>query len=772
MTQAPEGVQSYFSSVEDWTSLCSVPSHRDKVWKDECLYCHCTPLCDGGLYINMKSHQAFCKDHLRLDAANSEGLYLIETSTKIPKSETTQPSEAVKKLGIGVEGGFQSGTEADRVEKSYKVFVRSADEVIDIQNETLPEAIRACAESIKGHNSASCQIALESWEEEPKISKYAMDLEQLAPKRNIPMDPTEWKCEETGATENLWLNLSTGHIGSGRPQWDGTGGNGAALRHYESTGKKYPLVVKLGTITPGGADVYSYASDEDDMVIDPNLGKHLAHWGINMMQMEKSEKTMAELQIERNISYEFDAITEAGAKLVPISGPGYVGLKNLGNSCYINSVLQLIWSMPELYTAYIEGAEDIFRQSPRSVDDFILQFTKVGMALSSNTQGCSRENHSEQRSISPWMFKRICGQRHHEFSTSNQQDAQEFLSFLLEQISRAERQNNERVPGFDTISNFQFTLETRVECNESKYVSYKTDKATLVSLQIPLDCLADSPNREMKRQKLPTESQDFPHVPLSACFDQFCGQEKIEDYFSASLRRHTNATKTTKFASFPRYLVAHVRRYYIDETWTPRKLEVKIDVPEYLSLAQFRAAGPQEGEKIQPEIEEEANDALVQELSGMGFPIENCRKAVLATGNKDLEPAMEYLLANNICDSADEKINESSIQSLCDMGFSAEQAKHGLEQCDGSIERAIDWLFNHADDIQQQQVAKTETISSSSEYELVGFVSHVGKNTSSGHYVCHVKKNNMWVIYNDEKVAKSGNPPFELGYMYFYRQKI
>lgn len=42
----------------------------------------------------------------------------------------------------------------------------------------------------------------------------------------------------------------------------------------------------------------------------------------------------------------------------------------------------------------------------------------------------------------------------------------------------------------------------------------------------------------------------------------------------------------------------------------------------------------QEGEKIQPEIVEEANDALVQELSAMGFPIENCRKAVLATGNK------------------------------------------------------------------------------------------------------------------------------------------
>ena len=43
------------------------------------------------------------------------------------------------------------------------------------------------------------------------------------------------------------------------------------MRHFEATGQKYPLVVKLGTITANGADVYSYASDENDMVEDPEL---------------------------------------------------------------------------------------------------------------------------------------------------------------------------------------------------------------------------------------------------------------------------------------------------------------------------------------------------------------------------------------------------------------------------------------------------------------------------------------------------------------------
>lgn len=50
----------------------------------------------------------------------------------------------------------------------------------------------------------------------------------------------------------------------------------------------YPLAVKLGTITQDGkGDVFSY--DEDDMVEDPNLVQHLAHWGINVAVLEKVE---------------------------------------------------------------------------------------------------------------------------------------------------------------------------------------------------------------------------------------------------------------------------------------------------------------------------------------------------------------------------------------------------------------------------------------------------------------------------------------------------
>jgi len=109
-------------------------------------------------------------------------------------------------------------------------------------------------------------VATSVGEEEVAVSKYAANLPLLENGVKISPDASTWECAESGMKENLWLNLSTGHIGSGRQQWDGSGGKNGALNHFTATGKQYPLVVKLGTITPEGADVYSYAEDEDCLV--------------------------------------------------------------------------------------------------------------------------------------------------------------------------------------------------------------------------------------------------------------------------------------------------------------------------------------------------------------------------------------------------------------------------------------------------------------------------------------------------------------------------
>jgi ubiquitin carboxyl-terminal hydrolase 5/13 len=86
--------------------------------------------------------------------------------------------------------------------------------------------------------------------------------------------------------------MTCGALGCSRKNYDGTGGNGHAVGHFETTG--HPLVCKMGTITPEGqADLYCYACD--DSRLDEQLATHLATFGLNVADQTKTTKSMAEL---------------------------------------------------------------------------------------------------------------------------------------------------------------------------------------------------------------------------------------------------------------------------------------------------------------------------------------------------------------------------------------------------------------------------------------------------------------------------------------------
>lgn len=84
-------------------------------------------------------------------------------------------------------------------------------------------------------------------------------------------------------------------------------------------------------------------------MLDPHLDKHLAHFGINIAELKKTAPTMEELEISLNERAKeiFGKITESGQDLTTLRGPGLMGLTNLGNSCYMNSLLQVFFTLPE-----------------------------------------------------------------------------------------------------------------------------------------------------------------------------------------------------------------------------------------------------------------------------------------------------------------------------------------------------------------------------------------------------------------------------------------
>ena len=84
--------------------------------------------------------------------------------------------------------------------------------------------------------------------------RHAATLYQMPNPPKIPV--SNWKCDECDIKDGLWMNLTDSRILCGRWNFDGTGGNGHAIAHYEKT--KYPLAVKLGTITPTGAGNFHF----------------------------------------------------------------------------------------------------------------------------------------------------------------------------------------------------------------------------------------------------------------------------------------------------------------------------------------------------------------------------------------------------------------------------------------------------------------------------------------------------------------------------------
>eukprot|EP00112_Aurelia_sp_Birch-Aquarium-sp1_P012383 Seg2604.5 transcript_id=Seg2604.5/GoldUCD/mRNA.D3Y31 product="Ubiquitin carboxyl-terminal hydrolase 5" protein_id=Seg2604.5/GoldUCD/D3Y31 len=795
-----------------------IPRGGDKVYKDECMLCYQTPFSDGGLFVSFNNLQGFCQEHVKSFTQKS-GKDAFLHLKKVPKPITADDAiiePDIKKptrLAIGVEGGFDlesSKVQYDDVNSVVIVEANGAEsDRIQLPHAVLPEMTLMAISGILAHQGAAMQDNIASWEGEKRmVSKHADNLLQLA--NGVKVPPRGWKCSKCDLVDNLWMNLTDGTILCGRKYFDGSGGNNHAVEYYQET--QYPLAVKLGTINPDGADVYSY--DEDDMVEDPKLTQHLEHFGINISKMEKSDKTMTELEIEANLTLkaEWDTIQESGKKLKPLNGPGYTGMINLGNSCYMNSVMQVLFSTDEFKARYSSSTEEIYGPcNGNPAEDFEIQISKLAHGLLSGKYSplINEENPDAEepgRGIRPLMFKSLVGKGHAEFASNRQQDAQEYLLHVLSMISRQVRVTGKT----DLRQSFAFEFEDRLQCVASRKVSYTKREDIAIMLPIPLEKTtnqAEFDAFEKRRKEAETSKQRIdpseivrPKISMASCLEAFAEADIIDNFHSTAINGLTQASRITRFATFPNYLVIQLRKFTVGDDWVPKKLDVSVDVPDELDISQLRGKGLQPGEEELPpsnvtEPQEPAIDEnVVRELAAMGFAFEGCRKAVYHTKNTGVESAMEWVLqhmgdpdfaspfqiAPTSSNASKFTPNEEALVMIQSMGFAIPQATKALKATDNNLERAIDWLFSHAgeiDDAEMEvdseggQATSAPTYNDGpGKYRLFAFISHMGTSTSCGHYVCHIHKDGRWVIFNDRKVAVSENPPKDLAYIYFYKR--
>ncbi|CAI4232242.1 unnamed protein product [Auanema sp. JU1783] len=104
---------------------------------------------------------------------------------------------------------------------------------------------------------------------------------------------------------------------------------------------------------------------------------------------------------------------------------GYTGLRNIGNTCFLNSTVQILANLIELKKYFLDGLyiADLNRENALGCQGRIAEaFADIMKSLWSG----------KHRAIDPVRLKELVGLKAPQFANCGQHDAHEFLSFLLD----------------------------------------------------------------------------------------------------------------------------------------------------------------------------------------------------------------------------------------------------------------------------------------------------------------------------------------------------
>lgn len=772
--------------------------------KDECLYCFetCVNSCkttEKGeeqaihkLLICLDCFQALCPRHLSLHrdvALNVQGHthdYFMELF-KCEKESTKAHTETQSNKKLKLQVLEKSDNELFDTLWSVLHFDPNKNVLCD-SSTTSTDTTPSFITQILNSKSQTLQDQTNSWELQINSCQHTKDFQTSSLADNSNIDVSH--CSDCLLTNNLWLCLHCGNIGCGREQI-GIEGNSHALNHF-SNNPEHPLAIKLGSLSLQSNDIYCYkCNDEVKFTTTSVLHDILQKFNINLNDWNTTEKTLTELQVEQNMNWEFNMKDSQGNELnllEPSKGTG-LGLINLGNSCYMNSVFQSLFHNKNWCSQLVTNIGNSL-EFPLDVlfptNNFNCQWVKLYNAI-------KIEPELYPNGIKPQSIKRCIANayKNDEFLSERQQDAMEYLTFLVATMDK--KFSNETMSQI-----FKFNVMNKLKCTTCGYVKYIEELSE--SIQIPLP---------EKVEKLNLMEQ------LSNLFNQ---DDNIE-FKCTNCHKVENGKKQISLLTGPEVLVLNPMRIVIDKsTWTPVKTSQDISFDHKINLKNF-IFDKDDHEDIMPDDDDDGdnqnnefkpNSNALNQLMEMGFSENASEKALYNTGNMDdAENAMQWLFEhvedsdiNEPLSIVNEKksvsnephVNEEALQNMISMGLSLKLSKKALFLNDGDVNKSVEWVFNNMDDNGEIEISTTESDNNNSEsskivkkygtdlnigeieYELQSIVCHKGTSTQSGHYVTFVKNpignNGDWFLFNDEKIVeiKDEEEIRKNGYIFIYKK--
>ncbi|KAM7201397.1 hypothetical protein V8F20_004861 [Naviculisporaceae sp. PSN 640] len=410
------------------------------------------------------------------------------------------------------------------------------------------------------------------------------------------------------------------------------------------------------------------------------------------------------------------------------------GLVNLGNTCYLNSTLQVLRSIPELN----ESLDGYSRPAPST--GLGLPTVDLATPLKQLFKGMSKT----QEGMPPFAFLEALRAAFPQFAERSksghgfaQQDAEEAWSQIVSALKpklTAAGESSESSSVFDRYMTGE--LSSILECDEPAAREAGEEPTSTKEAFLKLSCHIDGQTNHLNDGILKGLT------------------EKIEKK-SPVLDRDAVYTKKSKLSRLPKYLTVHfVRFFWKRETQKKAKIMRKVTFPLELDVVEF------------------CTDELKKGLIPVRDKVREVRK-----DEEDMERARKRRKKNPLLDGEpgessapkpaakkEEKKPTTSADGDVEMGetfktdaeFEAEQAAALL-----SAKKELHSLID-------PDLLKDPGTNPSGLYELRGVVTHQGASADSGHYTAYVKKtgpkdpktgkigeeDGKWWWFNDDKVTE------------------